>query len=331
MLGLRSNPFVVVAAAVLITCTGCGEEEATDQPSPVVSAGEAYTVVFGPVMVPAGMERTQCVTKRLGNDGKLNVGSIHNELLGVSHHLIVYRVNDSIERAQPYDCESFTDATDPSKGSTLMITQKKDEVLTLPKGTAIVLEPNQMVRLEMHYINPSTQPSTVEAHATFHKLPDAEFEHEVGFLFAGGTDIDLAPGESGTLTAFITPPAELADKQFFAFTGHAHKLGTNVRVSMGIRGAGDMQPVYDVPDFQWSEAETVYHMPPKVLPQGAGFQVTCDWQNTSEKRVQYGVSAEDEMCFFWTYYYPTSGAKVCFTGQDTQGATVCCPDSRFCE
>src|SRR5262249_43076790 len=66
------------------TGTGTGTGGAFEPPP------DSLTVKFGPIDVDAGVEKTQCVTKRLGNAGAIHVGEIHNELIGVSHHMIVY-------------------------------------------------------------------------------------------------------------------------------------------------------------------------------------------------------------------------------------------------
>ena len=43
----------------------------------------------------------------------------------------------------------------------------------------------------------------------------------------------------------------------------------------------------------------------------------------------FGESANNEMCFFWTYYYPDKGAHVCFHTDKfvAGGYDLCCPDS----
>ncbi len=33
------------------------------------------------------------------------------------------------------------------------------------------------------------------------------------------------------------------------------------------------------------------------------------------------------MCFFWAYYYPSRGAKVCFRTTQFGGLNLCCPDA----
>lgn len=281
----------------------------------------SYTVTWGPAEIPAGTDHTQCVTVRLGNPDMLRVGSIHNELIGVSHHLIVYKVADTEEQLEPYDCDPFSDTLNPDAGMPLMITQKPDELLELPPGVAFTLEANQMLRLEMHYVNPGVETASMVAHSTMIPIAEGEFEHEAGFLFAGSIDVDIPRNSEATLgPAHIDMPDELEGKSFFGFTGHVHHFGTDVTVDM--TDGDDKVSAYDVDDFLWSEPPTQYHNPPLVVPQGGGFDVTCKWNNTGDEDVGFGEAASDEMCFFWAYYYPSEGSRVCAA---SNGASICCP------
>jgi hypothetical protein len=211
-----------------------------------------------------------------------------------------------------------------------MITQRHDELLQLPEGLAFVLEPNQMVRLEVHYFNGSDEASMIETSSTFMPLRDSEFKHAVGFLFAGNVDVALTPGSATQLSAFIEVPLELYDKHFFGFTGHTHELGTNVLIEMGGR-QGAMSPVYDVTDFDWSEPPIQYHDPALTMPSDGRFRLTCDYVNDTDRQVRFGESASDEMCFFWAYYYPSAGSHVCFHS-NRAGIDInnCCPGGAFC-
>jgi hypothetical protein len=88
--------------------------------------------------------------------------------------------------------------------------------------------------------------------------------------------------------------------------------------------------VYEPSPFEWSEPETTVHAPEFAVPAGfqAGFDITCSYHNTSNQRVTFGESANDEMCFFWAYYYPSRGSHVCvhtnYRGLDVD---VCCPEA----
>ena len=269
---------------------------------------------------------------RLGNDVPVKIHQIHNVLPAGSHHLIVYQTADTVEQPAPFDCQPFADTLDASKGSPVMITQKAEDVLTLPDGVAFTFPPGVMVRLEMHYLNSTGMPLDISATSTFITMPEADFTDEASFLFVGNPDISIAPMSSAVLgPTFMQLPANLHGVSFFGITGHTHQWGTNVTVAAADAEAGPDVSVYDVPNWKWSEPETVYHDPPFQIPDGGGFRFTCEWDNQSASQVGFGESANQEMCFFWAYYYPSQGAFVCgHTDQVAGGIDVCCPGSPFC-
>ncbi len=293
---------------------------------------DSFTVEFGPVTVPSGVENTQCVVKKIGNLSQIRVGKIHNELFAGSHHLIVYRTNDTVEQPTPFDCQPFVDTLNPAKGAPLMITQKADEVLTLPDGVAFSLAADQMVRIEMHYINTTSNDLEIKAKTTFYQIAEDKFQNEADFLFLGNPDINIAPHATAQVgPTFIPLPAELSGVNVFGLTGHTHHFGTNVTIASADSKAGPDTMLYDIPNWQWSEPDTVFLKPPVSLPSGGGFRFTCNYNNTSDNNVGFGESANDEMCFFWAYYYPSKGAFVCaHTDQVPGGFDICCPGPALC-
>jgi len=281
--------------------------------------------------VPAGTEDTKCVVKSLGNETTIRVARVENSLKATSHHFIVYRVNGGSERLEPFSCEPFADTLDPSKGAPLVVTQKSEETLALPEGVAFTLEPNQLIRLELHYINASDTEADAEASAQFITLAEEDFEFEADFLFMGNVEVDIPPRSSATLGPTYFPlPSALRQANFFGITGHEHQWGTNVQVAIADAADGEDTAVYEVENFLWNEPETVVHDPPFQVPDGGGFRFTCDWTNLSDDTVGFGESANDEMCFFWAYYYPSAGAKVCFHTEQAGGLDLCCPGEALC-
>ena len=290
-----------------------------------------YTVTFPSLTVDPGVEKTQCVVINLHNSSEIHIGQIHNLLSDASHHMIVYRVNDTVEQPAPFDCQPFVETLDPSKGAPLMITQKKDDLLDLPAGVAYTLQPNQMLRLEMHYINATQAPLQLSGSSTF--IVSHTFHDEANFLFIGDPDIKIAPQSTFELGPifFKLDQDTFGGANFFAFTGHEHRLGTNVTVQTAAAAGDTSGPmVYDVPNWIWSEPATVQHNPPVQIPDNGGFNFTCDWNNTTDATVKFGESANNEMCFFWAYYYPSKGAYVCMHTTYQGGHDFCCPGSVEC-
>lgn len=330
-----------VLALALCSFIGCGKEPGgNDGPADAPTLqGEKYSLTWGPITVPPNTESTQCVWMRLGNTTEIKVHQMHNQLNSASHHLIVYKDDmDTTEQLTPTPCEPFTGALNTTGMiAPIAITQKADDMIFLPDGVAYTFAPNQMVKLEMHYLNASDEPREVEATADFYAADPATIEHEAGILFAGSPDIDLDPGETETLHQFLKLPAsiDLSQSKIFAVTGHTHKLGTSVKVRVGPNKNGPMTEVYAPDPFKWDEPETrTFNSNPFSVPQGGGFDFECTWRNTTSTNVQFGESANAEMCFFWAYYYPSQGSKVCVHTEMAPlvgTVDVCCPGDSLCQ
>jgi hypothetical protein len=220
----------------------------------------------------------------------------------------------------------------------LVITQKKQDEITLPDGVAYTFAPNQMVKIELHYINSDdTNPQPANATVNFYEADPATIQYEASVLFTGSPDIGdctgctpLPAGGMATLHQYFTMPSDidLSQSHIFAITGHEHKMGTGVVVNVAPAMTGPMTSVYNPNPFVWSEPETTASTPGFGVPVGGGFDFTCTWTNTGSTAISFGESATDEMCFFWMYYYPSIGSKVCVhTNQVGAGYDICCPDA----
>src|SRR6476646_6804339 len=139
-------PSILVLALV-----GCAAKSPTTLPDAGGTGGNSnsYSLTVGPLVIPAGTENTQCIVKRLGNPMPLHVGSVHDVLGSASHHMVVYKVNDTVEQTTPFDCRPFQDAA-TGNGAPMIISQKSDDTLTMPPGVVYTLDANQMIRVELH-------------------------------------------------------------------------------------------------------------------------------------------------------------------------------------
>lgn len=317
----------------LIACGG-GDDAPADAPT---LSGEKFSLTWGPVTVPPGVEDTQCIWMRLGNTTEIKVHQMHNVLNDASHHLIVYKDDmDTTEQLTPVPCQPFTGALNLSGMiAPIAITQKEDDMIFLPDGVGYTFAPNQMVKLEMHYLNRGDTPQAVQATVDFYAADPATIQHEASILFTGSPDIEIPAGAMHTLHQFFTVPAniDLSQAKIFALTGHTHQYGTSVKVSVAPGKTGPMTEVYAPSPFSWTEPETRTFDEPFSVPVGGGFDFECTWHNTSGSQVGFGESANEEMCFFWAYYYPSQGSKVCFHTDQYGGAdglNICCPGDSLC-
>lgn len=326
---MSSSRFSLIVLSLFV-CASCAEENAAGVGGDSGTGGsfvpppESLSVTWGPYDVESEREDTMCVVKRLGNTESVYAHQIFNELGATSHHFIVYKVSDTVERPEPFSCTPFLDTLDPEKGAPVMITQRTEDLLTLPDGVVYELEPNQMIRLELHFINVHASTQQATATSTFIPIPEDEVEAVADIAFMGDGDISIPAGESRTLgPSFIQAPAALDGVSYFAITGHEHQWGTNVYVETAANADAPGKPVYDIDNFLWDEPATVTYATPFTVPNGGGFNITCDWTNRSDRPVGFGTGVNDEMCFFWAYYYPSNGAVVCVN--NIFGVSFCCP------
>jgi hypothetical protein len=323
-------------ALAVLSMFACGKDPSTgdDDGTDAGFTGDVYSLKWGPVSVPAGKEATQCIWMRLNNETEIKVHSMHNVLSESSHHLIVYKDDmDTTEQLTPIPCEPFTGALNTTgMVAPIAITQKADDSIFLPDHVAYTFAPHQMVKLEMHYLNSKDVAEDAVATADFFAAEPSTIQHEASILFTGSMDISLPPGQTTTLHQFFAVPQylDLSQSKIFAMTGHTHALGTSVKVGIGSSKTGPFNPVYAPNPFSWSEPETKTFSEPFGIPVGGGMDFECTWNNTKTTTVTFGESATKEMCFFWAYYYPSQGSKVCIHTDQYNGLNVCCPGDSLC-
>jgi Copper type II ascorbate-dependent monooxygenase, C-terminal domain len=276
---------------------------------------ESFTVQFGPISVPPSTQNTQCIVVPLGNTTSVHIGQIHDLLGNASHHMILYKVAPQAAQTTPFNCQPFQDTLNPADGNPLIISQKKDDLLVLPPGVAFTLDANQMVRLEMHYINASaTDTVTLVTTSTLTTMNPADYKWDASFLFIGDPDINIPAQSSFTLgPVYFQVPSEYATSNFFAMTGHEHQWGTGVQIWSSTGASDPGTSIYT--NTSWSDPVTTDFSPPFHVDPNGGFQFECNWYNASTSPVSFGESADDEMCFVGGYYYPATVLDLCVDGQ----------------
>jgi hypothetical protein len=341
---MRTPIVVAVASLWLVLASGCGNDRAEDDGSaglPSTGSNGAddpddpitahYQLQWGPITVPASTESTQCIWLHLSNTSEIKVHQLHNVLGDTSHHLIVYKDDmDTTEQLTPVPCQPFTGALNTTGNIfPMMITQKHDDLLDLPHHVAYTLAPQQMIKIEMHYLNAGEDAAPAMAAVDFGASDPSTIKDEANLLFIGTPDIKLPPNQMTTVHEFFTPSLaglNVSTAKFFALTGHTHKLGLSVDINTAPAANGPFTPVYDPASFLWSEPVTQTFDPELTMSANDGFDFTCNYFNDTGSTVTFGESTSNEMCFFWAYYYPSNGSHVC-VHTDQLGLDICCPDA----
>lgn len=304
------------------------------EPPPIAGSLETF---IGDWTMPPGGEVTRCVVKRLSNEDPAWVTAIHSSLAKGSHHLIAYATTEEEEILEPEKCTPFTE-TLSGNAYPLIITQIPEETMAMPPGVAVRFEPHQMIRLEAHFLNYYPEDIVAHGDVVFDTIAEEDVWAEANMLFYGNVDFAIEP-QSTTSTAWTFLP--VADGiEVFALTGHTHQYGVNVEIEHALGPDDFSYEVYPLDQvFEWDESPVLKYDPPLKFHGTDGFRFRCTWENTTDKKVGFGESANEEMCFLWAYYYPSSGYRICVeTGTlledyaDLLGGTdICCPEDLVCD
>lgn len=259
---------------------------------------------YGPTTIQSGEESVQCVVVALNNPEPVRVRRFRTKLADGSHHMIVYTTTEA-PTSTPFPCQSFA----VEGGSAIFIAQQPESELTLPidaSGLPVALDltANQLLKLEVHYINATGAPLDVSGLIELDVLPVGVNALPSSFLFQGAFDVPEIPpfGEADTGVRF---DQGIPGTKVFALTTHQHQLGTRMRVWHADNVNDLSTPIAD--STSWHDPPLELFDPPLDFPLDGskGFAYQCHWENPTSQSVHGGLGANDEMCFFWSYYYPS--------------------------
>jgi hypothetical protein len=297
----------------LLALAGCSGD-----PEPAPTLAQPYSASVTIPDVPAGEEATKCAIVRLDLPAEGWVHRMRGNLGEGSHHLIAYASNAKAEQPDPAWCIGFTGVFQGERP--LFIVQQRETELSLPLDddgqVAFALEPDQLIRLEMHYINTSEAARSVTGSVTFDMVEQGTDVVRADFAFWGTSELNgggnppsedipaMSQADSGVVFQQALPGTKS-----FAATTHQHRLGTRMRLWHTNDPTALGEPVVDNSD--WSDPPLVAFNPPLEHGADMGFAYRCEWNNPDNVSVSFGEGYYDEMCFLWHYYYPGQGFHLC--------------------
>jgi hypothetical protein len=301
MLHRGAVSLLLVSAVSGVAC----HAPATGSPAPTTLEAS-----IGPYSVEPGQEVTKCIVFHLDNPAGAFVRRIRAELSPRSHHLTIYRSAATTEQRTPIDCRGFDTVLEGDQP--LYIAQQARADLTFPSdagGTPIgfAIDPQQMVRVEMHYLDTTPEPATAWGHVFLDTVPLSTTVIPADIAFWGTLDIHIPPEAAWqTPVKFVEA---VPGNAMFALTTHQHQLGTRMRVWY----ADDPSDVAGAPladSRSWSDPPVYLLSPPVTFGHAGGkkgLAYQCEWTNNTPNAVGYGEGFHDEMCFLWQYYFPGTG------------------------
>ena len=249
--------------------------------------------------VPSGAEDHRCVLVELPNSEPVWVSALHASLGNGSHHMIIDRRSGQSD-ALILDAE-LCGPTMGGDASRLLIAQQHETRLDLPQGVGYQLEPKQRMFLQLHYINTTDKPFSIQGAIELELFASGVRPIEAKSVFTGTTSITLPARQAGESVHFQVLPADPA-WNVFAMTSHTHQLGVHATIErVASASAPTTKPLHESRD--WAEPPLSVFEQPLVFDGQDGLRLTCRYMNTSDRDVHFGTGVNDEMCFMWVYYF----------------------------
>jgi hypothetical protein len=243
-----------------------------------------------PVTIAPHSETHNCFRVNVPEDifvSKISTGTA----VGV-HHQILAVAND----AQPEgltECGLVLAETD----SWMFLASSKPGEFAMPEGVAYPITGGTQLILQMHLYNAGDDTLDPTVSIALEGVDEAMVTQKAQLVAAGSLNIDLPPNQQTLVTGTCTLAA---DVQVFGILPHMHFNGTDFKAY--IDNAGTQTVLFD--DKFYGETQPFQRLDPTPMTKGSSLNIECDYFNATSSKVVYGQSAEQEMCYGYTYYYP---------------------------
>ncbi len=303
----------------LLWSMGCSQTEKDSAASSVVlleppAEGEGFQLAMD-YTVPPYTEAWKCLVYRLDTDTVANVNRIDYQQNYGMHHITISTsgfVGGQLDTGL-FDCEPlFIDLMD----ETMMIfgSQGYEEgTIQLPEGVAASVPAGIDIIHEIHYVNTTDKPVDLYSRLNAYTIPSEEMTDGVWGGNVRDENINIpANSEHTEWTRCVMNK----DVDVIFLGSHMHKLGTlfNVRLFDGTE-SGEVFYTND----DWHNPNIVQYETPIHIPEGTGFEYSCTWNNPSDIPIEYGLTADDEMCNFTYVHTPYDINALCEVVETSDG------------
>jgi hypothetical protein len=253
-----------------------------------------------------------------------------------SHHMILFRTDlTAIPPGgdQPVDCYASAAGGPMSHVRGIIYgAQTPTGQMTYPTGVGLPLAAGEVVLMQTHYLNASSQPLDARADLTLDVSDGTGITTHAGVLFFYDPFIDVPP--ASTTARAQMRCAIPSDITLITAASHYHARGNDYAAYVDPPNAAvATTPFYTSKD--WDHPTTLGS--PLSIAAGSRVRFSCGYQNAdpTKEYFQGQSAADDEMCTFFAIYYPEMGQDADFcmapgaadmlgTGTQTCSQTLSC-------
>ncbi len=324
-----------------------------------VPTGQGFQFITQETEVPQGVERQDCYFFKVGDiaaangmpEGAINLHRVQISQREGSHHMNIYRVRTLLGLTPANGLfQPNSNGVGPCFNSAnwadwplLANTQQKGVLdWTYPEGVANVIQPDEWLMVQTHYVNATTQ-KTPQAYGkvwvNFWVIPQDQVKHELGTIFATKQNVRVCtknPKPTFNATCQINSKQPV---RVIGANGHFHSRGKEFGIyawdGYSLQRPAESERFYT--SLTWDDPPM--ERSPELdltLPPGAGIWYTCSYEWTPPPvgcqaldnfdRTKYGTAEknldccytfgpqvdQNEHCNAFIYYYPKQDDVNCF-------------------
>lgn len=279
-----------------------------------------FQLTIGPFEVPAGSELQDCYYFRAPRDAWVHKFEIAQN--PGTHHMNMFRVtgpsafDDGDVQRGCWDGLPFQDWGLVVNAQVHNKTQDGAFVWELPDGVAAHIEEGELLMVQTHYVNASTQKTATgrgKVVLNFHTMKASDVKAELGTMFANNRNLFLRAGQASTFTSLCTVPSAVT---IAAISGHFHSRGQRFSVALANRAGEVTPPVYENDNWDDPLFQIYAKKDAPVIEAGGGLSYACEFDNPLDFDIVFGPHVEfEEHCNLFAYYYPRLtelGSLYCF-------------------
>ena len=274
--------------------------------SPKTEGVDGFQLKVDKFEVASNFERELFVRRNVGNTSAVYINRIKLQSRPNSHHMVLY---DFRNTANLPALDLIRDLRNPDNGINFVTafqasnhiflgggTQSNQEYI-FPEGTALLLPANFSMDLNPHYFNKSNTPLLGENYVNLYTTAKANVKYVVKTIDFNNTNLAIFPNAKTTISKDFTFDTNV---KIVSLTSHTHKFGEKYLIKIK-GGTRDGEVVYE--NLDWEHPAVINFKSPIALKKGEGLTSVVTYNNTSNQKLAFGLTSDDEMNIIFGYYY----------------------------
>lgn len=261
-------------------------------------------------VAPAGEEIWKCWVEELPTVGLTSINRVESIQTQGVHHMDIMALgllNLGIEPGM-HDCQDLYDAHAEmmERGIFLFASQNESETLQLPDGIAAGLPGGLQIMVEMHYVNPTPRDVEVFSRINAYTVPASAVQRQIWGWAVRDDDINVPPNTERHVE--WTRCVMNKDIDALILSTHTHQLAELAEVYL-FDGERTGEKLYE--NWDWHAPPLMQFSTPLTIAEGTGFEFRCHYRNPTDRMVNWGFGADDEMCQIGLVFAPLDLTAEC--------------------